>query len=101
MGLKKDDRCLAKAYDDEMLFVLMARDATAPEVVVEWIKQSIRTQPREKLMEALECALCMVNSNKPIRGRIERDKKLQPLNDKLAKRAKTFRGMVANSSFKK
>ena len=53
---------MKKAFDDEMLFVLMGRDATAPKVVLEWIKENLFTQPEDKLREAFECALKMKNT---------------------------------------
>ncbi len=59
MSYKKTDKCITKAFDDEMLFVLMTRDRSAPQVVGEWIKQNIGIQPREKLIEALDCAIEM------------------------------------------
>ncbi|MCE7997067.1 MAG: hypothetical protein HEP71_34225 [Roseivirga sp.] len=59
MGYKKNDKCIEKAYEDERLFVLMARDGSSPTVIGEWIKQNITTQPREKLIEALDCAIDM------------------------------------------
>lgn len=59
--LKHNDTCLAKAYPDEMLFVLMARDASAPAIILEWMKRNIGIQPREKLAEAFECAYAMQN----------------------------------------
>lgn len=59
MGYKKTDLCLEKAFEDERLFVLMARDYTAPEIVLEWVKKNIHTQPEAKLREAFECALEM------------------------------------------
>lgn len=59
MGYKLTDPCLKKAYADEKLFVLMARDGTAPLVILEWIKLNIATQPREKLIEALDAAIEM------------------------------------------
>lgn len=70
MGYKKypeghrlaTDECWAKAFDDEMLFILMARDFTAPEVVIEWIKLNLHKQPPEKLKEAFECAMEMVRT---------------------------------------
>lgn len=57
MSYKKTDKCIQKAFDDEMLFVLMTRDKTAPSIVLEWIKQNIHIQPEEKLREAFECAI--------------------------------------------
>lgn len=59
MGYKHSDPCIQKAFPDERLFVLMARDPHAPQVVIEWIKQSIGTQPPEKLHEALDAAIEM------------------------------------------
>ena len=59
MGYKNSDPCLQKAYDDERLFVLMTRDETAPDVVMEWVKKNLRLQPREKLIEALDAAIEM------------------------------------------
>lgn len=59
MGYKKDDPCLKKAFADERIFVLMTRDATAPKVVIEWIQLNIGVQPKEKLHEALDCAIEM------------------------------------------
>ncbi len=53
--------CLAKAKDDEMLFVLRAQDITSPIVVLEWMKLNFNTCPTEKLREAFECALEMKN----------------------------------------
>lgn len=59
MGFKKTDSFIKKAYDDEMLFVLMTRDATAPKIVLEWIKENLDRQPVEKLREAFEVAMQM------------------------------------------
>ena len=55
--------CLSKAGDDEMLFVLRAKDAAAPEVIYKWIDVRIRlglnryTDP--KIQEAVACARIM------------------------------------------
>lgn len=51
--------CLAKAKDDEMLFVLRAQDMTSPFIVMEWIKMNFHNCPKEKLQEAFNCALEM------------------------------------------
>lgn len=48
--------CYRKAGEDEELFVLRAQDQTMPYIIVEWIKANIQTAPRQKLIEALECA---------------------------------------------
>lgn len=68
MGYKNDDPCIKKALDNERLFVLMTRDEVAPEVVVEWIKLSLRQQPPEKLHEALDCAIEMMRRKDAVRG---------------------------------
>ncbi len=58
--LTKPDSCLSKARDNEMLFVLLGRDAAAPAVVRAWILERIRlgkNQPGDpQLVEALEWA---------------------------------------------
>lgn len=70
MGYKKDDPCIQKALDTERLFVLMARDPSAPETVVDWIGRSLKQQPPEKLHEALDCAIEMANTKDDIRSEI-------------------------------
>ena len=47
------------ADPDEPLFVLRARDRSAPGVVVDWIRANIETAPESKLREALDQALRM------------------------------------------
>ncbi len=69
MAYKNDDWCIKKAFNDEKLFVLMARDITSPQIVGEWIKQNIGIQPRERLIEALDCALEMFASCQEMRNR--------------------------------
>lgn len=69
MGYKKNDKCIQKAFDDERLFVLMTRDATAPRLVIEWIKENLDKQPEAKLREAFECALEMQRRGPDIRDR--------------------------------
>ncbi len=39
--------CLAKAADDEMLFVLRAQDKTAPFAILEWMKVNFEHLPEE------------------------------------------------------
>lgn len=51
--------CLGKAKDDEMLFILRAQDLTSPMVILEWIKLNFNNCPKEKLLEAFNCALEM------------------------------------------
>lgn len=75
MGYKNDDRCILKAYEDERLFVLMARDPAAPKVILHWIAKSIETQPPGKIREALECAIEMQNKGDEFRNRVAQAKK--------------------------
>lgn len=51
--------CYENADQDEPLFVLRAQDVTAPRTVAQWILENIEHAPREKLHEALECAIAM------------------------------------------
>ena len=53
--------CLAKAADDEMLFILRAQDKSAPKAVLYWIIENLGHAPDEKLREAFEAALAMCN----------------------------------------
>lgn len=69
MGYKNSDPCIKKAYDDERLFVLMARDQAAAYVVIEWIKHSLATQPAEKLHEALDAAIEMYTTQSHFRNK--------------------------------
>lgn len=75
MGYKNDDTCILKAYEDERLFVLMARDPQAPEVIIKWIAHSLGNQPDDKIREALECAIEMQNKGDEFRKRVAQAKK--------------------------
>lgn len=77
MGYKNDDPCIKKAYPDERLFVLMARDPAAPKVILHWIAKSIGVQPPDKIQEALECALEMDSKGVEFRERKGIDDKKQ------------------------
>lgn len=59
MGHKHNDKCLRKAGDNEMLFVLRSQDVSAPKIVIEWIRVNFESAKDEKLREAFECALEM------------------------------------------
>lgn len=57
MGLKSDDSCLAKAKDDEPIFVLRSTDRLAPDIVREWAKLAERGgTDRGKIEEAYRLA---------------------------------------------
>lgn len=59
MGYKKTDPCIAKAADDEMLFVLRAQDISSPKVILHWMAKNFETLSDERLRHALESALEM------------------------------------------
>lgn len=55
--------CMAKARDDEMTFVLLARDEDAPGAILDWIVRRVNRGKNRlndpKIIEAWECALAM------------------------------------------
>ena len=62
MGTKSEPGafdCHAKAKADEPRFVVLARDALAPQTVRAWVEASRGAQPAEKCAEALACARAM------------------------------------------
>lgn len=49
--------CLGAAEPDEPMFILLARDPSAPTLIREWVKLRIASgESGDKLMEALDCA---------------------------------------------
>lgn len=53
---KHNDKHLEKAFENEPIFVLLARDPVASKVIMEWVKLSLRTQPASKLNQAVNWA---------------------------------------------
>lgn len=57
------ESCLSRARPDEMVFVLLERDAAAPHAIREWIKRRIElgknTPQDEQIREAKACAKYM------------------------------------------
>ena len=55
--------CINKARDDEMLFVLLARDSCAPVAIRAWVEARILAGLNKrddlKIIEALQCADAM------------------------------------------
>ena len=55
--------CLNRALDDEMTFVLLGRDITAPMTIRDWAAQRIaqgkNTRDDAQIREALACAAAM------------------------------------------
>lgn len=52
--------CMSRAHDEEMTFVLLARDAAAPVAIRAWVAERLRlgknTADDPQIAEALECA---------------------------------------------
>lgn len=61
--LTDPNSCMSKAHDDEMTFVLLARDPVAPDVIRNWIDLRIalgKNRPGDpQVLEALTCANAM------------------------------------------
>ena len=70
---KADSPALRKAFTDEKIFPLLSRDKTAPAVICSWIKANIKTQPAEKLHEALDLAIQMSNEYAEVNNRKTRE----------------------------
>jgi hypothetical protein len=58
--------CMSRAKDDEMTFVLLARDEAAPYAIREWAKMRVHlgknTWEDQQIDEALKCAVIMQHS---------------------------------------
>lgn len=60
MGLRGSDKCLAKVADDEPIFVLRAKDLTAPSTVRGWAHHARAVGCAEpKVQEAFNLAASM------------------------------------------
>jgi hypothetical protein len=61
--LTNPDSCMNRALDNEMTFVLLARDAAAPVAIREWVAERIELGKNEltdeQIKEALACASAM------------------------------------------
>lgn len=59
--------CLRKAKENEMLFVLLARDKAAPRVIRYWAAERVRLGLNKiddkQIVEAFECATIMEKEN--------------------------------------
>jgi hypothetical protein len=65
--------CMSRARDDEMTFVLLARDPAAPYAILAWIKERIRLGKNKagdaQLLEASQCAVEMAQQGPAPRRR--------------------------------
>ncbi len=61
--LSKEHTCMQHAHPDEMVFVLLSRDAAAPVAIRAWVAERLRlgknTDADAQIIEALECAATM------------------------------------------
>ena len=61
--LTNPSSCMSRARDDEMTFVLLGRDVSAPTTIRFWVNHRIASGKNEpddpQIREALECALSM------------------------------------------
>jgi len=76
---KGNDPCLVKAYDDEPIFVLLARDLHAPATILHWAGLSILGQPKAKIQEAVSWAIKMNETRMSIMAKIDLDKQITGL----------------------
>ena len=55
--------CMSRAKEDEMTFVLLGRDVSAPATIRFWVSERIRlgknTREDPQIVEALQCAATM------------------------------------------
>lgn len=58
--LSNPDSCLSKARNDERLFILMARDPVASDVIRYWIQRRVESGKNkmqdQQIIEAMNCA---------------------------------------------
>ena len=70
--LTDSNSCMNRARDDEMTFVLLARDAAAPVAIKAWVAERIRLGKNKledaQIQDALHCAVIMESSRLLLRG---------------------------------
>jgi len=65
--------CYAKAEPDEPIFVLLARDPLAPDLIRQWAEQRFEEgEDRDKVDEAFACA------NEMVQWRLDNRHKMKP-----------------------
>ena len=61
--LSREHTCMQHAHPNEMVFVLLSRDAAAPVAIRAWVAERLRlgknVETDEQIAEALECARTM------------------------------------------
>lgn len=73
--LSNPNSCMSRALPDERTFVLLARDAAAPDAIVAWtvdrIERGLNSETDRQIVEALECASLMDQERRSIRVALE------------------------------
>lgn len=58
--LSREHTCMQTAHPEEMVFVLLSRDAAAPVAIRAWVAERLRlgknVETDEQIVDALECA---------------------------------------------
>ncbi len=71
--LSLKDTCMQHAHPNEMVFVLLSRDAAAPVAIRAWVAERLRlgknTSADEQIVEALACAGTMESEGRQWVGR--------------------------------
>ena len=71
--LKDPNSCINRAHDDELTFVLLGRDASAPTAILAWVdsrlKQGKNKSYDPQIIDALDTAYAMDFERKFIRNR--------------------------------
>lgn len=66
--LSRPHSCMGCAHPDEMVFVLLGRDAAAPAAIRAWVDERIRlgrnASTDEQIVEALKCAATMAREGR-------------------------------------
>lgn len=70
--------CTTTAFDDEMVFVLLARDPAAPVAIRSWVDERLRlgknVDTDRQITEAIECARTMDIERAAVRARVDADR---------------------------
>jgi hypothetical protein len=71
--------CINKAYDDELTFVLLARDAAAPNTIRAWVQYRIKAGKNHtndpQIVDALRTAAAMEIQRDDIRERSQTNRR--------------------------
>jgi hypothetical protein len=70
--LTREHTCMQHAHPEEMVFVLLSRDAAAPAAIRAWVTERLRlgknVETDEQIVEALACAKTMESEGAKWKG---------------------------------